>query len=86
MAVNVIGFVYSGLQICDLGLYLSTGKHVVEHRLRVYFSFALDQVNHVLSSLSLRTLFQFKNVQSHLVLYLGIWFFFVVLIAACDSW
>ncbi|KAK7273515.1 hypothetical protein RIF29_14567 [Crotalaria pallida] len=44
LSVNVIGFVYSGFQICDLVKYLITGKHLVDHRLRGYFSFALDQV------------------------------------------
>lgn len=53
LSVNVIGFVYSGLQICDLVRYLTTGKHIVEHQLRGYFTFALDQVRPLLFSLSL---------------------------------
>ncbi|XP_061350409.1 CASP-like protein 4A1 [Gastrolobium bilobum] len=44
LSVNVIGFVYSGLQICDLVQYLITRKHLVEHKLKGYFSFALDQI------------------------------------------
>jgi len=44
LSVNVIGFVYSGVQICDLVKYLITKKHIVEHKLRGYFTFALDQV------------------------------------------
>ncbi|XP_050913211.1 CASP-like protein 4A1 isoform X2 [Lathyrus oleraceus] len=43
LSVNVIGFVYSGLQICDLVKYLISRKHIVEHGLRGYFTFALDQ-------------------------------------------
>ncbi|KAG4940609.1 hypothetical protein JHK84_044750 [Glycine max] len=44
LSVNVIGFVHSALQICDLGRYFATGKHLVEHQLRGYFTFALDQI------------------------------------------
>ncbi|CAJ2669789.1 unnamed protein product [Trifolium pratense] len=44
LSVNVIGFVYSALQICDLVKYLMTKKHIVEHTLRGYFTFALDQI------------------------------------------
>ncbi|CAJ1781384.1 unnamed protein product [Sphenostylis stenocarpa] len=44
LSVNVIGFVHSGLQICDLWLFLTTGKHAVDHHLRGYFTFALDQI------------------------------------------
>ncbi|RDX82200.1 CASP-like protein 4A1, partial [Mucuna pruriens] len=44
LSVNVIGLVYSGLQICELVRYLTTGKHMVEHQLRGYFTFALDQI------------------------------------------
>lgn len=47
LSVNVIGFVYSGLQICDLVKYLISRKHIVEHGLRGYFTFALDQVTKV---------------------------------------
>ncbi|KAL2320111.1 hypothetical protein Fmac_029080 [Flemingia macrophylla] len=44
LSVNVIGFVYSGLQICDLMRYLTAGEHVVEHWLRGYFTFGMDQI------------------------------------------
>ncbi|CAK8541253.1 unnamed protein product [Lathyrus sativus] len=44
LSVNVIGFVYSGLQICDLVKYLISRKHIVDHRLRGYFTFSLDQI------------------------------------------
>ncbi|BAT84669.1 hypothetical protein LR48_Vigan03g162900 [Vigna angularis] len=44
LSVNVIGFMHSGLQICDLWRYLATGKHVVDHQLWGYFTFALDQI------------------------------------------
>ncbi|XP_057447462.1 CASP-like protein N24 [Lotus japonicus] len=43
LAVNVIGFVYSGLQICDLVKYLITKKHTLNLRIRGYFSVAMDQ-------------------------------------------
>ncbi|XP_061348584.1 CASP-like protein N24 [Gastrolobium bilobum] len=44
MSVNVMGFVYSGIQICDLVKYLITKKHTVDPKLRCYFNFAMDQV------------------------------------------
>ncbi|KAL8547490.1 hypothetical protein ACS0TY_006999 [Phlomoides rotata] len=44
VAVNVIGFVYSGFQAFDLGYYLGTDKHVFVHHLRHHFDFALDQI------------------------------------------
>ncbi|KAK7395682.1 hypothetical protein VNO78_16247 [Psophocarpus tetragonolobus] len=44
LSVNVIGFVHSGLQICDLVRYLTAGKHLMENQLRGYFTFALDQI------------------------------------------
>lgn len=44
LSVNVIGFVYSGLQICDLVRYLAAGEHLVEHQLRGYLTFAMDQI------------------------------------------
>ena len=63
--MNVIGFVYSALQICDIVKYLITRKHIVEHRLRGFFSFALDQVKSVLSSLTFR-----RFVSGQLIQYL----------------
>ncbi|KAJ1416488.1 Casparian strip membrane protein domain [Sesbania bispinosa] len=43
VAVNVIGFVYSALQIGDLVKFLITKKHTVNPKLRGYFNFAIDQ-------------------------------------------
>ncbi|XP_057772664.1 CASP-like protein 4A3 [Salvia miltiorrhiza] len=44
LAVNVIGFVYSGFQAFDLAFYLGKGKHVFVHHLRHHFDFAMDQI------------------------------------------
>ncbi|XP_050382144.1 CASP-like protein 4A3 [Argentina anserina] len=44
LAVNVLGFVYSGIQTYDLVYYFTTGKHVVQHYLRYYFDFLMDQI------------------------------------------
>ncbi|XP_041008452.1 CASP-like protein 4A3 isoform X1 [Juglans microcarpa x Juglans regia] len=44
MAVNVVGFAYSGLQAYDLVNYFINGKHIVWHHLRYYFDFSMDQV------------------------------------------
>ncbi|KAL6136316.1 hypothetical protein ACLB2K_061612 [Fragaria x ananassa] len=44
LAVNVLGFVYSGIQTYDLVYYFTTGKHVVQHHLRYYFDFLMDQI------------------------------------------
>ncbi|KAL9323323.1 hypothetical protein ACSQ67_008180 [Phaseolus vulgaris] len=43
-SVNVIGFVYSALQIFDLVKYFITKRHTVNPKLRGYFNFAMDQV------------------------------------------
>lgn len=43
VAVNVIGFVYSALQICDLAKFLITKKHTINPKLRGYFNFVMDQ-------------------------------------------
>lgn len=42
-AANVIGFVYSGLQICHLVMYLITKKHTINPKLQGYFNVAIDQ-------------------------------------------
>ena len=42
LSVNIIGFVYSLLQICDLIKYFITKSHIVEHRLRNFFNFTMD--------------------------------------------
>ncbi|XP_052196611.1 LOW QUALITY PROTEIN: CASP-like protein 4A3 [Diospyros lotus] len=44
MSVNVIGFVYSAAQVCDLVYHLSTGKYIVRNQLRFYLDFSVDQV------------------------------------------
>lgn len=44
VAVNVIGFVYSGFQAYDLAYHLATAKHVISSHLRYFFDFAMDQV------------------------------------------
>ncbi|TKY50419.1 CASP protein N24 [Spatholobus suberectus] len=43
LSVNVIGFVYSGIQICDLVKYLITKRHTLDPKLRGYINFAMDQ-------------------------------------------
>ncbi|KAK4282428.1 hypothetical protein QN277_013807 [Acacia crassicarpa] len=43
-SVNVIGFVYSGLQVIGLINYFITGKYLLQHRLRGFFSFSMDQI------------------------------------------
>ncbi|XP_027922361.1 CASP-like protein N24 [Vigna unguiculata] len=44
LSVNVIGFVYSALQIFDLGKYFITKRHTMNPKLRAYLNFAMDQV------------------------------------------
>ncbi|XP_007031454.2 PREDICTED: CASP-like protein 4A1 [Theobroma cacao] len=44
MAVNVIGFVYSGSQAYDLAYQLTFGKQKPRSRLRCYLDFVLDQM------------------------------------------
>ncbi|RDX84691.1 CASP-like protein N24, partial [Mucuna pruriens] len=43
LSVNIIGFVYSALQLCDMVKYLITKRHTVDPKLRGYFNFAMDQ-------------------------------------------
>ncbi|XP_027358776.1 CASP-like protein N24 [Abrus precatorius] len=43
LSVNVIAFVYSLLQICDLVKYLVTKRHTLDPKLRGYFNIAMDQ-------------------------------------------
>ncbi|KAF2308552.1 hypothetical protein GH714_010537 [Hevea brasiliensis] len=45
MSVNVMGFVYSGLQAYDLAYSLATGKLVSQNQLRYYLDFSLDQAS-----------------------------------------
>ncbi|KAI4320468.1 hypothetical protein MLD38_033944 [Melastoma candidum] len=44
LAVNVVGFLYSGFQAIDLSILSSTGKRIVKFRLQNYTEFFLDQV------------------------------------------
>lgn len=44
LAVNVIGFVYSGLQGCDLAYHLGTRQHALRQHLRYHLDFFMDQV------------------------------------------
>ncbi|XP_010532279.1 PREDICTED: CASP-like protein 4A3 isoform X2 [Tarenaya hassleriana] len=44
LSVNVIAFVYSGFQACDLAYYLVKEKHLIHHHLRPPFDFIMDQV------------------------------------------
>ncbi|XP_009586713.1 CASP-like protein 4A3 [Nicotiana tomentosiformis] len=44
VAVNVIGFAYSGFQAFDLAYSLATGKHFLSHHMRYHFDFLTDQI------------------------------------------
>ncbi|GAB4846756.1 hypothetical protein Ancab_025764 [Ancistrocladus abbreviatus] len=44
LSVNVIGFVYSGLQALDVAHHLATGKQLTRHQFRGCFDFAADQI------------------------------------------
>ncbi|KAL2459394.1 CASP-like protein 4A3 [Forsythia ovata] len=44
VAVNVIGFGYSGFQAYNLTYYLVSGKRVISHYLRYHFDFSMDQI------------------------------------------
>ncbi|KAI9087595.1 hypothetical protein K1719_030465 [Acacia pycnantha] len=44
LSVNVIAFVYSGFQACDLAYQLVTGKNMINHHLRCHFDFFMDQI------------------------------------------
>ncbi|MBA0758626.1 hypothetical protein Gotri_021605 [Gossypium trilobum] len=44
MAVNVIGFVYSGFQAYDVAYQLTSGKQKPRSHLRFYLDFILDQI------------------------------------------
>ncbi|WCJ20965.1 CASP-like protein 4A1 [Euphorbia peplus] len=44
MSINVIGFVYSGVQSCDLAYCLATGKTIALNKLRILLDFSLDQI------------------------------------------
>ncbi|KAM7509124.1 hypothetical protein LguiA_019577 [Lonicera macranthoides] len=44
LSVNVIGFIYSGVEGIDLAYQLATGNYVIRHQLRYYLIFAIDQM------------------------------------------
>ncbi|PKI56953.1 CASP-like protein 4A2 [Punica granatum] len=44
VAVNVIAFVYSGFQACDLAYYLMNGKPIILHHFHSHFNFFMDQI------------------------------------------
>ncbi|CAA2967938.1 CASP 4A3 [Olea europaea subsp. europaea] len=44
VAVNAIGFGYSGFQAYDLTYHLVSGKHVISPHLRYHFDFSMDQI------------------------------------------
>ncbi|KAK4375649.1 hypothetical protein RND71_006326 [Anisodus tanguticus] len=50
VAVNVIGFAYSGFQAFDLAYSLASGKHFLSHRMKYHFDFSVDQANTGISS------------------------------------
>ncbi|XP_037493599.1 CASP-like protein 4A1 isoform X1 [Jatropha curcas] len=45
MSINVMGFVYSGLQAYDLAYSLATGKHFGRNQLRYLLDFTIDQAS-----------------------------------------
>ncbi|CAH8363300.1 unnamed protein product [Eruca vesicaria subsp. sativa] len=44
LSVNVVAFVYSAFQACDLAYHLVREKHFINHHLRPLLEFILDQV------------------------------------------
>ncbi|KAL1224332.1 CASP-like protein 4A3 [Cardamine amara subsp. amara] len=44
LSVNVVAFIYSSFQACDLAYHLVKEKHLISHHLRPLFEFILDQV------------------------------------------
>lgn len=44
VAVNAIGFAYSGLQVFDLIYNLASRKHFLSHHTRYHFDFSMDQI------------------------------------------
>ncbi|CAN8285006.1 unnamed protein product [Cochlearia groenlandica] len=44
LSVNVVAFVYSAFQACDLAYHLIKEKHFISHHLRPLFEFIMDQV------------------------------------------
>ncbi|VVB02314.1 unnamed protein product [Arabis nemorensis] len=46
LSVNVVAFVYSSFQACDLAYHLVKEKHLISHHLRPLFEFIMDQASH----------------------------------------
>ncbi|ESQ52259.1 hypothetical protein EUTSA_v10017222mg [Eutrema salsugineum] len=46
LSMNVVAFVYSAFQACDLAYYLVKEKHLINHHLRPLFEFIIDQASH----------------------------------------
>uniref|UniRef100_A0A1J3K6Z8 CASP-like protein n=1 Tax=Noccaea caerulescens TaxID=107243 RepID=A0A1J3K6Z8_NOCCA len=44
LSVNVVAFVYSAFQACDLAYHLVKEKHLISHHLRPLFEFIMDQM------------------------------------------
>ncbi|KAJ9135306.1 hypothetical protein P3X46_032509 [Hevea brasiliensis] len=66
MSVNVMGFVYSGLQAYDLAYSLATGKLVSQNQLRYYLDFSLDQLlTYLLLSSSSSATFRVEDWESN---------------------
>ncbi|OAY29915.1 CASP-like protein 4A1 [Manihot esculenta] len=66
MSVNVMGFVYLGLQTCDLAYTLATGKLFAQNQLRYYLDFSLDQMlTYLLLSASSSATFRVEDWESN---------------------
>lgn len=63
MAVNVIGFVYSGFQAYDVAYQLTSGKQKLRSHLRFYLDFILDQVILLLNFLDWGTSVRYSYIQ-----------------------
>lgn len=44
ISVNVVGFLYSLAQTCNLAFTICTGKYVLRHQYRFHFNFTMDQI------------------------------------------
>ncbi|ESW27412.1 hypothetical protein PHAVU_003G199800 [Phaseolus vulgaris] len=44
LSVNVIAFVYTAFQTCDLAYQVVAGRSIINHHLRYHFDFFMDQV------------------------------------------
>ncbi|CAL5368143.1 unnamed protein product [Camellia sinensis] len=66
ISVNVVGFMYSAVQACDLAYHFSTGNYVVRHQLRYYFDFLMDQSS--VGTKCMKTMSDKSALTSYLVL------------------